>query len=47
MLSSLSAGERDEVWNEIEEALGRFESAGSFAGPCEMIVAVGEKEFKI
>jgi SAM-dependent methyltransferase len=43
MLSSLSAEERDDVWNEIEEALRKFEAGGSFAGPCEMIVAVGEK----
>ena len=43
MLSSLPAEERDAVWSEIEEALRKFEVAGSFAGPCEMIVAVGEK----
>jgi len=43
MLSGLSDGEQDEAWNEIEEALGQFESNGQFEGPCEMLVAVGSK----
>ncbi|MEJ7646222.1 MAG: class I SAM-dependent methyltransferase [Chryseolinea sp.] len=43
MLSSLSDDEKADVWNEIEVALRRFETVGAFAGPCEMIVAVGEK----
>jgi len=41
MLSGLSDGEQDEAWNEIEEALGQFETNGQFEGPCEMLVAVG------
>jgi ubiquinone/menaquinone biosynthesis C-methylase UbiE len=41
MLSGLSDSEQDEAWNEIEEALGQFETNGQFEGPCEMLVAVG------
>lgn len=43
MLSGLSDAEQDEAWNEIEEALGQFETNGHFEGPCEMLVAVGMK----
>lgn len=43
MLSGLSDTEKDEAWNEIEEALGQFESNGQFEGPCEMLVAVGTR----
>ena len=43
MLSGLSDTEKDEAWNEIEEALSQFESHGRFEGPCEMLVAVGTK----
>jgi ubiquinone/menaquinone biosynthesis C-methylase UbiE len=43
MLGALSAQEKDSVWEEIETALKQFEINGSFIGPCEMIVAVGEK----
>ena len=43
MLSGLSNAEQDEAWNEIEQALGQFESNGQFEGPCEMLVAVGSK----
>ena len=43
MLSGLSDAEKDEAWNEIEEALGQFESNGQFEGPCEMLVAVGTR----
>jgi len=41
MLSGLSASEQDEAWAEIEEALGRFEADGAFAGPCELVVGGG------
>ncbi|MEJ2610923.1 MAG: class I SAM-dependent methyltransferase [Candidatus Thiodiazotropha sp.] len=41
MLSGLSDTEQDEAWNEIEDALGQFESNSQFEGPCEMLVAVG------
>jgi ubiquinone/menaquinone biosynthesis C-methylase UbiE len=43
MLSGLSDAEQDEAWNEIEEALGQFETNGQFEGPCEIMVAVGAK----
>lgn len=43
MLSGLSDTETESVWQEIEDALGDFEGDNGFVGPCEMIVAVGEK----
>ena len=43
MLSGLPDTEQDDAWNEIEEALGRFESNGQFEGPCEMLIAVGAR----
>ena len=43
MLSGLSDEEKKSVWAEIEQELKMFEVNGSFVGPCEMIVAVGEK----
>ena len=43
MLGGLSEHEQDDAWAEIEEALGAFESAGRFDGPCQMLVASGTK----
>ena len=43
MLGGLSEHEQDDAWAEIEEALGAFESAGRFEGPCQMLVASGTK----
>jgi len=43
MLSGLSPAERDEAWEEIEQALSKFEVNGAFCGPCEMLVAAGTK----
>jgi ubiquinone/menaquinone biosynthesis C-methylase UbiE len=43
MMSSLSGQEKESVWQEIEEELSKFESKNGFIGPCEMVVAVGEK----
>ena len=43
MMSTLSDSEKDSVWNEIEVELKKFETENGFAGPCEMVVAVGEK----
>jgi hypothetical protein len=40
---SLSNEQKEAVWAEIETELKNFESANGFTGPCEMIVAVGEK----
>lgn len=44
MLSGLSDSEKQSVWEEIEKELKKFETGGGFSGPCEMVVAVGEKE---
>ncbi len=43
MLSSLSESEKEAVWQEIEAELKQFENQSGFTGPCEMVVAVGEK----
>lgn len=43
MLGNLSNAEREAIWEEIERELQTFESEKGFTGPCEMIVAVGEK----
>jgi len=43
MMSSLSDSEKESVWNEIETELRKFETENGFAGPCKMVVAVGEK----
>lgn len=43
MLSSLSDADKQSVWEEIEGELGQFESEAGFAGPCELVVAVGQK----
>ena len=43
MMSSLSDAEKESVWEEIERELQKFEAENSFVGPCEMVVAVGEK----
>ena len=39
MLAGVPEAERPGVWNEIETALGRFETADGFVGPCELLVA--------
>jgi hypothetical protein len=41
MLAELSAPEREAAWAEVEEALGEFETADGFRGPCELLVAGG------
>ncbi len=43
MMSGLSATEKESVWEEIERELQKFETENNFIGPCEMLVAVGEK----
>jgi SAM-dependent methyltransferase len=40
LLAELGSDERDAVWVEIEDALGRFEGPTGFEGPCELLVAV-------
>jgi SAM-dependent methyltransferase len=43
MMNSLSDEEKISVWEEIEQELQKFETVKGFTGPCEMVVAVGEK----
>ena len=43
MMSGLADSEKQAVWEEIEQELKKFETEKGFIGPCEMIVAVGEK----
>lgn len=43
MMSGLSDEEKTTVWEEIELELQKFETVDGFTGPCEMVVAVGEK----
>lgn len=43
MMSGLSEAEREETWREIEQALGQFENAEGFEGPCELVVGAGVK----
>lgn len=43
MMSSLTDSEKESVWKEIEQELKQFETENGFIGPCEMVVAVGEK----
>ena len=41
MLAGLPEDERQATWREIEAALGEFETADGFRGPCELLVGVG------
>jgi SAM-dependent methyltransferase len=41
MLAGLSEEEREDTWREIEAALGEFETAHGFRGPCELLVGAG------
>ena len=43
MMSALTDTEKEKVWEEIEKALQQFETEIGFTGPCEMVIAVGEK----
>jgi len=43
LMATLSEAERSATWTEIETALGKFESADGFEGPCEMLVGAGSK----
>ena len=43
MIAGLSAEEQAETWQEIEEALGQFETADGFVGPCEIVIGAGTK----
>ena len=39
MLGSLDADEQADVWSEIEQALGQYDTADGFVGPCELVIA--------
>lgn len=42
MMSGMGETEREDTWQEIEQALSRFETQeGGFVGPCEMLVGAG------
>ncbi len=43
MLGGLSDAEKDDAWEEIEQALQQFEDGQQFVGPCEMLIAVGTR----
>ena len=43
MLAGVPEAGRPAVWAEIETALGQFETAAGFVGPCELLVASGTK----
>ena len=43
MLSKLDAGAQDAAWAEVGRALGQFEDADGFTGPCQMLVAAATK----
>jgi len=43
MLGGLSDAEKDEAWEEIEQALQQFENGQQFEGPCEMLIAAGTR----
>lgn len=43
MLGGLDAEEQDAVWEEIEVALGQFESSAGFVGPCELVIAAATR----
>ena len=43
MLGGLTDREKDDAWEEIEQALQQFENGQLFEGPCEMLIAVGTR----
>jgi len=43
MMAAMSERARAETWQEIEAALGKFETDQGFVGPCEMLVGAGTK----
>lgn len=38
MLAGLDEAGREAAWQEVGEALGEFEDADGFTGPCELLV---------
>ena len=45
MLGGLTDVEKASAWNEIEVELSKFQNGNGFAGPCELVVGVGQKPF--
>ena len=43
MLAGLDESGREAAWNEIALALRAFEGPDGFAGPCELVIAIGTK----
>ena len=43
MMAGLGPEEQEETWQEIEKALGQFETSAGFVGPCQIIIASGTK----
>jgi SAM-dependent methyltransferase len=43
MLAGLDEHAKAEAWIEIGDALGKFQNADGFSGPCTLIVAAGQK----
>lgn len=41
LLAGLDPAAREQVWTEIAERLADFDGPAGFAGPCEMLVAIG------
>jgi hypothetical protein len=43
MLAGLTEQDRQAAWDEIAHELRQFEGPSGFEGPCELVVASGEK----
>jgi ubiquinone/menaquinone biosynthesis C-methylase UbiE len=43
MMAAMSEADRTATWEEIGDALAKFETAEGFVGPCEMLVGAGTK----
>jgi SAM-dependent methyltransferase len=43
MLSGVNETEREAAWQEIEQAMQQFQTSNGFEGPCELIIAAGER----
>jgi hypothetical protein len=43
MLASLGEADQRAAWDEILEALGKYEGPEGFVGPCELVLAVGTR----
>jgi ubiquinone/menaquinone biosynthesis C-methylase UbiE len=43
MLAGLAESAREQAWQEVGEALGEFEDADGFSGPCELLVGAATR----